>query len=237
MAAESANTVQTDGTSAVTSSSTKNDAGIIRHAGTIDSTQGAPGYTSKDIGTLSNASNVHGSTVASGTHTERASATRTVGFDINKGDAQVRMVGNVDYDSSSSNRNGFTVATVSSTAMRGGASDFGQRRNVHSIHAIRTVHNAEAIRDGLWNEYGIAGQRNNWESAPTANASGLWDGASGVAGHAQPASAGDDAAKSTLGQPDQSGGEITFHHGRLGKPTNSDDDSNLVYKAKHGTTS
>ena len=176
MAAESANTVQTDGTTAVTSSSTKNDAGIIRHAGTIDSTQGAPGFTSKDIGTLSNASNVHGSTVASGTNLERAfiGDAGVPGFNINRGDAQVRMVGNVDYDSSSSNRNGFTVANQSSTAMRGGASDFGQRRNVHRRETIRTVHNAEAIRDGLWNEYGIAGQRNNWESAPTANASGLW---------------------------------------------------------------
>ena len=235
MAAESANTVQTDGTTAVTSSSTKNDAGIIRHAGTIDSTQGAPGFTSKDIGTLSNASNVHGSTVASGTNLERAfiGDAGVPGFNINRGDAQVRMVGNVDYDSSSSNRNGFTVANQSSTAMRGGASDFGQRRNVHRRETIRTVHNAEAIRDGLWNEYGIAGQRNNWESAPTANASGLWGNTSNGAGENGAAH----AASGTMGRPDQTGGDITFHHGRLGKPTNSNDDTNLVYKAKHGTTS
>ena len=235
MAAESANTVQTDGTTAVTSSSTKNDAGSIRHAGTIDSTQGAPGFTSKDIGTLSTASNVHGSTVASGTNLERAfiGDAGVPGFNINRGDAQVRMVGNVDYDSSSSNRNGFTVANQSSTAMRGGASDFGQRRNVHRRETIRTVHNAEAIRDGLWNEYGIAGQRNNWESAPTANASGLWGNTSNGAGE----NGADHAASGTMGRPDQTGGDITFHHGRLGKPTNSNDDTNLVYKAKHGTTS
>ena len=53
MPAESANTVQTDGTTAVSETSTKNDAGVIRHAGNIDSTQGARNMTSKDIGTLS----------------------------------------------------------------------------------------------------------------------------------------------------------------------------------------
>ena len=233
MAAESANTVQSDGTSAVTSSSTKNDAGIIRNAGTIDSTQGAPGYTSKSIGTLSNASDVHGSTPVSGTNVTRAVTGDNPTFGMNAGRAQIRMVGHVNYDSASSNRNGFTVAGESVTVQRGGASDFGQRRNVHSIETVRTVHNAEAIRDGLWNEFGIGGQRNNWETAPTANASGLWDNASnGVA-----STDDDHAAKSTLGSPDQTGGEITFHHGRLGKPTNSGDDTNLVYKAKHGTTS
>ena len=226
-------TVQTDGTTGVTSTSTKNDAGIIRHAGTIDSTQGAPGFTSKSLGTLSNASNVHGSTVASGTDATRAVTGDDPTFGMNKADAQIRMVGQVNYDSTSSNRNAFTVAGESKTVMRGGASDFGQRRNVHSIETVRTFHYAQAVRDGLWNEYGIPGQLNNWESAPTANASGLWDNAAGTV-----AAADDDhAAKSTLGRPDQTGGEIAFHHGRLGKPTNSNDDGNLVYKAKHGTTS
>ena len=226
-------TIQTDGTTGVTSTSTKNDAGIIRHAGTIDSTQGAPGFTSKSLGTLSNASNVHGSTVASGTDATRAVTGATPTFGMNKADAQVRMVGQVNYDSTSSNRNAFTVAGESITVMRGGASDFGNRRNVHSIETVRTFHYSQAVRDGLWNEYGIPGQLNNWESAPTANASGLWDNAAGDV-----AAADDDhAAKSTLGRPDQTGGEITFHHGRLGKPTNSNDDGNLVYKAKHGTTS
>tara|TARA_R110002051_G_scaffold322194_1_gene412016 strand:+ start:1326 stop:2018 length:693 start_codon:yes stop_codon:yes gene_type:complete len=227
--------VQNDGASAVTGTSTKNDAGIIRHAGNIDSTQGAPGFTSKDLGTLSRSSDVHGSIVASGTDLERAfiGDAGVPGFNINRGDAQVRMVGKVDYDSTSSNRNGFTVANQSTTVMRGGASDFGDRRNVHSRETVNTFHRAQAVRDGLWNEYGIAGQLNNWESAPTANASGLWDNASnGVA-----STDDDHAARSTLGRPDQSGGEITFHHGRLGKPTNSGDDTNLVYKAKHGTTS
>jgi hypothetical protein len=226
-------TIQTDGTTGVTSTSTKNDAGIIRHAGTIDSTQGAPGFTSKSLGTLSNASNVHGSTVASGTDATRAVTGATPTFGMNKADAQVRMVGQVNYDSTSSNRNAFTVAGESITVMRGGASDFGNRRNVHSIETVRTFHYSQAVRDGLWNEYGIPGQLNNWESAPTANASGLWDNAADTV-----AAADDDhAAKSTLGRPDQTGGEITFHHGRLGKPTNSNDDGNLVYKAKHGTTS
>ena len=226
-------TVQSDGSTAVTSTSSKNNAGIIRHAGTIDSTQGAPGFTSKSLGTLSNASNVHGSTVASGTDATRAVTGDTPTFGMNKADAQVRMVGNVDYDSTSTNRNGFTVAGASSTVMRGGASDFGQRRNVHSIETVRTFHYAQAVRDGLWNEYGIPGQLNNWERAPTANASGLWDNAANTA-----AAADDDhAARSTLGRPDQTGGEIAFHHGRRGKPTNSNDDGNLVYKAKHGTTS
>ena len=225
--------VQSDGSTAVTSTSSKNNAGIIRHAGTIDSTQGAPGFTSKDLGTLSNASNVHGSTVASGTDATRAVTGDDPTFGMNKADAQIRMVGQVNYDSTSSNRNAFTVAGESKTVMRGGASDFGQRRNVHSIETVRTFHYAQAVRDGLWNEYGIPGQLNNWESAPTANASGLWDNAAGTV-----AAADDDhAAKSTLGRPDQTGGEIAFHHGRLGKPTNSNDDGNLVYKAKHGTTS
>ena len=225
--------VQSDGSTAVTSTSSKNNAGIIRHAGTIDSTQGAPGFTSKDLGTLSNASNVHGSTVASGTDATRAVTGDDPTFGMNKADAQIRMVGQVNYDSTSSNRNAFTVAGESKTVMRGGASDFGQRRNVHSIETVRTFHYAQAVRDGLWNEYGIPGQLNNWESAPTANASGLWDNAASTV-----AAADDDhAAKSTLGRPDQTGGEITFHHGRLGKPTNSNDDGNLVYKAKHGTTS
>ncbi len=233
MPAESANTVQTDGTTAVSETSTKNDAGIIRHAGTIDSTNGARGMSSKDLGTLSRASDTYGSIVASGTDATRAVTGDSPTFGMNKGDAQIRMVGQVNYDSSSSNRNAFTIAGASSTVMRGGASDFGQRRNVHSIETVRTFHYAEAVRDGLWNEYGIPGQLNNWESAPAVEASGLWDNAANTA-----AAADDDhAARSTLGRPDQTGGEIAFHHGRLGKPTNSNDDGNLVYKAKHGTTS
>ena len=218
MPAESANIKQIDGT-AVTETSTVNKGGVIRHAGDVASDRN---ITSKDIGTLAGASNVFGSTVASGTNVTRSVTGDTPTFGMNKADAQVRMVGNVDFDSASSNRNGFTVAGQSVTAMRGGASDFGQRRNVASVTQVRTVHTAEATRDGLWNEFGIAGQRNNWESAPTTSTSAADD---------------DHAALSTMGRPDQSGGSITIHHGRLGKPTNSDDDTNFVYKAKHGTTS
>tara|TARA_R110002167_G_scaffold113066_4_gene285843 strand:+ start:641 stop:1333 length:693 start_codon:yes stop_codon:yes gene_type:complete len=230
MPAESANIFQIDGTTAVTETSTVNKGGVIRHAGNVASDRN---ITSKDIGTLAGASNVFGSTVASGTNVTRSVTGDTPAFGMNKADAQIRMVGNVDFDSTSSNRNGFTVAGQSVTAMRGGASDFGQRRNVASVTQVRTVHTAEATRDGLWNEFGIAGQRNNWESAPTTSTSGMWDAAANSA-----AAADDDhAAKSTMGRPDQSGGSITIHHGRLGKPTNSDDDANFVYKAKHGTTS
>ena len=230
MPANSANIVQIDGSSAVTETSTVNKGGVVRHGGNVASDRN---LTSKDIVTLSAATDVVGSTAVSGTNVTRSVTGDNPTFGMNKADAQVRMVGNVNYDATTSNRNGFTVAGESVTALRGGASDFGQRRNVASVTQVRTVHTAEAIRDGLWNEFGIAGQRNQWESAPSTSTSGMWDLSENNA-----AAADDDhAAKSTMGRPDQSGGSITIHHGRLGKPTNSDDDANMVYKAKHGTTS
>jgi hypothetical protein len=149
--------------------------------------------------------------------------TGAAGFGINKAEGQIRLVGNVDYDSANANRNGFTVADQSVTALRGGASDFGQRRPVHSIETIRTFHYAEAVRDGLWNEFGIGGQLNNWESAPTANTSGLWDNAANTA-----AGAGDDQAASNIGLPHVAQGEFTYHAGLLSAPTND------TYPAKQG---
>jgi hypothetical protein len=218
MPAESANILQIDGT-AVTETSTVNKGGVVRHAGNVNS---EVNLTNKTLGSLAGATSAHGSVVASGTDVGRA-VTGAAGFGINKAEGQIRLVGNVDYDSANANRNGFTVADQSVTALRGGASDFGQRRPVHSIETIRTFHYAEAVRDGLWNEFGIGGQLNNWESAPTANTSGLWDNAANTA-----AGAGDDQAASNIGLPHVAQGEFTYHAGLLSAPTND------TYPAKQG---
>ena len=231
MPAESANIQQIDG-SAVTDTSTVNEGGVVRHGGNVPSDRN---LTNKGLGI--DAMDSVGSVVSSGTDVTRSVTGDDPTFGMNLGDAQVKLVGNVNYDSDATNRNGLTVAGQSTNVMRGGASDFGNRRNVASIDTIRTFHRAEAIRDGLWNSFGIGGQLNNWESAPTTASSGLWDNSGNDAGVADD----DHAAASTLGRPDQNGGTITFHHGRLGNPTNTlsamGDDSHLVYKPKHGTTS
>ena len=227
MPANSANIAQSDGTTAVTETSTVNEGGVIRHAGNVASDRK---ITSKDLGTLANASDTAGSTVASGTNVTRSVNGDNPTFGMNVGDAQIRMVGNVDYDAATSNRNGFSVAGECVTALRGGGSDYGTRRGIHKIETIRTFHRTEAIRDGLWNEFGIAGQRDQWETAPSTSSSGVWDAAANAA-----AAEGDDHAASgpggRIGQPDTVPGELTMHHGNLAKPTNFD------YKAKHGTTS
>jgi hypothetical protein len=227
MPANSANIVQSDGSTAVTETSTVNEGGAVRHAGNVPSDRN---ITSKSLGTLANATDTVGSVVASGTNITRSVNGDNPTFGMNLGDAQIRMAGNVNYDAGTRNRNSFTVAGESVTAMRGGASDFGTRRRVHKMEAIRTFHRTEAIRDGLWNEFGIAGQRDQWESAPSTSTSGVWDPAANSA-----AADGDDHAASgpegNIGQPDKVPGELTVHSGALGKPTNLD------YKAKHGTTS
>ena len=233
MPAESANIQQIDG-SAVTDTSTVNKGGVVRHGGDVNSDIN---LTNKGLGIDHRTSNPVGAAPVSGTDlTSMAGNGLTSDFNLNLADAQVQLVGSVNYDSSST-RGALTVAGSSVTVMRGGASDFGNRRNIGSRETVRTFHRAEAVRDGLWNEYGIAGQLNNWESAPTTAASGLWDNA----GNSAASTDDDHAALSTLGRPDQNGGTITFHHGRLGNPTNTlsamGSDTNLVYKAKHGTTS
>lgn len=226
MPANSENTSQIDG-SAVTETSTVNEGGVVRHGGNVAADRK---ITSKDLGTLEGASDTAGSVVASGTDVTRSVNGANPTFGMNIGDAQIKMVGNVNYDASASNRNGFTIAGESATVMRGGAADFGNRSRVHKMEAIRTFHRTEAIRDGLWNEFGIAGQLNNWETQPSTSSSGAWDPAANEA-----AAEGDDHAASgpegNIGQPDKIPGELTLHHGSLGKPTNLD------YKAKHGTTS
>lgn len=272
--------VQVDGSTAVTSTSTKNDAGSIRHAGTVDSTAGARNITSKDIGTLSRTVDAVGSVVASGTRgdMERAHQTRTLDFDLNKGRAQVKLVGHVDYDAAhagTSNRNGFTIAGQSNALMRGGAT--GQYEKYRSAinfvavshpplqafsaftNLIRQELSTTAIRAGKFNKHGIAGQRSNWESAPTINTSvGIYDlstessattnedmavrwGTSSFFGKIDhktnvingPAPAG----RGRMGLPHTDGGNITMHHGAFAKPTSTSDNANFVYKAKHGTTS
>ena len=218
--------VQIDG-SAVTNhnASTENNGGVIRHAGTVDATQGAPGITSKSLGDGDQQFACSVVNNSSDTDTPYGGSS----FGINQGHAQIQLVGNVNYDSSSANRNGLTVAGVSRTAMRGGASDVGDRTGFHKIETVRTTATATAIREGRW--VAFSGAFRN--EGAVASTDGLWDNDTGAAAAAN----ADHAASGTLGRPDQHGGFITLHHGNLGSPTNATDDSRMVYKAKHGTTS
>ena len=228
--------VQSDGSTSVglgvADNSTVNNGGVIRHAGNVASDRNV---TSKDLGTLSGASDVHVSTPTSGTNVTRAVKGDNPTFGMNRGNAQVRMVGHVNYDSASTNRNGFTVAGESVAALRGGASDFGVRKNVQALETIRTTHTATAIRNGRWVAFS-----GSWDlsdgAVPTSNSNGLWDSE-------QNAAAGNNAdfAASGLGRPDLHGGLVTLMHGSLGRPTNARTErtthGRTVYKPKHGTTS
>lgn len=221
-------TIQTDGATNVTNTSTKNDAGVMRHAGNINATQGAPGFTSKSLG--DGRADLGGSIVASGNDTTTIYNNSSVtSFNMNRGAAQVQLVGQVNYDAATSNRNGFTLAGETHTVLRGGASDTGDRTGFHRIETVRTTATATAIREGRW--VAFSGAFRN--EGAVASTDGLWDNAANAAGGVDD----DHAAKRSLGRPDQAGGEITMHHGRLGNPTNSNDNANFVYKAKHGTTS
>jgi hypothetical protein len=227
-------TTQIDGTS-VTSSSTVDNGGVVRHGGTIPSDRK---LTSKDLGaTLGQ--NV-GSKLADTSDTDKSVS--AADFGINPGTAQFKLVGNVNYDSTTldsstgrKDRGGFTAAGQANKAMRGGAG-YPDARGISKRDTITTVKTASAIREGHWVAFGIPGKTTNWNVDPTGDVSGMHDISTGTS-----AVQGADNAANGIGAPDQNGGTLTIHSGRLGKPTNTlsvmGNDSRMVYKAKHGTTS
>jgi len=219
-------TTQIDGTS-VTSSSTKDNGGVIRHGGNVPSDRN---LTSKDLGaTLGE--NV-GSKVADTSDTDKSVSAAT--FAINAGEAQVRTVGNVNYDAGTRNRNSLTVADQTVTSGRGGAG-YADARGIPKRDTIRTVKTASAIRAGHWIAFGIPGKSTNWNVDPTGDVTGMHDISTGTA-----AAQGADNAANGIGAPHQNGGTLTFHSGRLGLPTNTlsqmGNESRAVYKPKNGTT-
>lgn len=133
-------TVQSDGSSAVTATSTKNKGGAVKNAGTS---------TLVDNVTLGDQNvGVSGSTVIDGSDTDKALSAGTFKYD-NQRPVSKRVT--------------TSLATVSNTFLRSGALVPGHLRLLHKRESYKVNKIATAIRAGYWNIY-----TGTWTTPPTA---------------------------------------------------------------------
>lgn len=145
-------TVQTDGTSAVTASSTVNDGGVAINVGSAATLLSNRTLGKADV-------SVFGSTVVSDAVVDYADPALSGGTFAYNNNTPVGM------------RLTTTLAGgVSNTFLRSGASDLSSRRSIHRQEKVRTTRLTTAIRAGYWNIY--SGQ---WSTTPTTAVDNFWD--------------------------------------------------------------
>jgi hypothetical protein len=123
-------TVQTDGTSAVTATSTDNNGGTIKANGTVSGTFATSNVTQAKTG-------VFGSTVVDNDYADKALSAGTFAFNNNN------PVGKKVTSS---------LSGVSNTVLLSGASNPGGIRSIHKIESIKTRKLTTALRNNKWNE-------------------------------------------------------------------------------------
>lgn len=145
-------TVQTDGSSAVTASSTVNDGGVAINVGSSASLLSNRALGRSDV-------SVFGSTVISDATIDYADPALSAGtFAHNNNEPiGVRLTDTL-------------AGSVSNTFLRSGASDLTSRRSIHRQEKVRTNRFTTAIRAGYWNIY--SGQ---WTTTPTTAVDNFWD--------------------------------------------------------------
>lgn len=145
-------TVQTDGSSAVTASSTVNDGGVAINVGSSASLLSNRALGRSDV-------SVFGSTVISDATIDYADPALSGGtFAYNNNEPiGVRLTDTL-------------AGSVSNTFLRSGASDLSSRRSIHRQEKVRTNRFTTAIRAGYWNIY--SGQ---WTTTPTTAVDNFWD--------------------------------------------------------------
>jgi hypothetical protein len=145
-------TVQTDGSSAVTSSSTVNNGGVAINVGSA-----ATLLSNRALG--ANNQTVFGSTVvsdATSDYADPALSGGTFAYSNNRPTA-VKLTTTL-------------AGSVSNTFLRSGASDLGSRRSIHRQEKVRTTRTTTAIRAGYWNIY-----TGTWSTTPTNAVDNFWD--------------------------------------------------------------
>lgn len=124
-------TVQTDGTSAVTSTSTDNNGGTIKANGTMSGTFEASSVVQEQTG-------VFASTVVDNNDADKALSAGTFAYNNNSPVAKKVTT---------------SLSGVSNTYLRSGAGNPGGLRSIHKIESIKTRKLTTAIRTNKFNEY------------------------------------------------------------------------------------
>lgn len=165
-------TVQNDGTSSVTSSSTVNSGGVITANGTVLSN------IVRSQSTAAAQAGVYSNVVVDNNTASKALSGGTFAYDNQRPTAV---------------KTSTTLSGVTQTFLRSGANDTDNARSIHKVEKIRTRRTTTAIRNNKWDEY--AGV---WESGYPVNAvDNFWSisAGSGVS------SSSDDAAAPTRSSP------------------------------------
>lgn len=167
-------TVQTDGSSAVTSSSTVNNGGVAINVGSA-----ATLLSNRALG--ANNQTVFGSTVVSDATSDYADPALSGGtFAYNNSrPTAVKLTTTL-------------AGSESNTFLRSGASDLSSRRSIHRQEKVRTTRTATAIRAGYWNIY-----TGTWSTTPTTAVDAFWD----IANDATSSTSTDQAASPTRSVP------------------------------------
>lgn len=124
-------TVQTNGTSPVTYTSTDNNGGTIKSNGLASGTFQSSAITLENVG-------VFGSTVVNNNDADKA---------LNSG------VFAYNNQSPVSKRTTSTLSTVSNNVLLSGAAQPALIRSIHKLETLRTRKLTTAIRENRWNEY------------------------------------------------------------------------------------
>ena len=165
-------TVQTNGSSAVTSTSTINNGGIITANGTASSN------IVRSQQTAAAQAGVYSNVVVDGDNADKALSAGT--FAYNNAVPTAPKITT-------------TLSGTSNTFLRSGANDPSSARSINKLEVVRTRRTTTAIRANKWNEY--AG---TWESSyPVNTTDNFWDisAGSGIA------TSTDDAAAPTASVP------------------------------------
>lgn len=145
-------TVQVDGSSAVTRTSTVNNGGTAINVGSSSTI-----LDNRALG--ANNQTVFGSTVVSNAvvdYADPALSSGTFAYSNNRPTA-VKLTTTL-------------AGSVSNTFLRSGASDLGSRRSIHRQEKVRTTRTTTAIRAGYWNIY-----TGTWSTTPTTAVDNFWD--------------------------------------------------------------
>lgn len=143
-------TVQTDGSSAVTSSSTNNNHGTAMNVGSSATVLETRNLGASNVG-------VFASTPYDGGSADEALSAGTFAYNNTAPIAQ---------------RLTTTLSGVSNTTLRSGANDQTSLRSIHRQEKVRTTRTTTAIRAGYWNIYS-----GTWSTNPTTAVDNFWDNA------------------------------------------------------------
>lgn len=141
-------TVQTDGTSAVTSNSTKNNNGAAMNVG------GSSVLANQALGAFFNG--VFASTPIDNDSADKALSSGTFKFDNARGVVQ-RVTSTL-------------AGGVSRDFLTHSADDAGNARSIHRQEVVTTTRTATAIRAGYWDIYS-----GSWSTSPTTATDAFWD--------------------------------------------------------------